>query len=237
MEKQMSESVVVSTVETIGHLYAALAKAQGEIVGAKKDSENPFFHSSYADLASVWDACRGPLTKNGLSIIQRPACRFIGEPVPYVWIAKGGEERHGVHQATEVQVLTTLAHSSGACVEGTISCVLADANPQEIGSAITYLRRYALQSIVGIAPEDDDAETTTTHESGGRAAKSSAGPRAAASAGEGSAPCPQCGKAARISNFPKAGKTHYCYSCKHAFEPGGGPANEPGAAEASELFK
>src|SRR6187399_1930743 len=55
---------------SIAALAAALAKAQTEIAPAAKDKENPFFHSRYADLASTWDACRGPLTRNGLAILQ-----------------------------------------------------------------------------------------------------------------------------------------------------------------------
>ena len=60
----------MQTSEQINELAAALAKAQGEITGALKDSANPFFKSKYADLASCWDACRGPLSRNGLSVIQ-----------------------------------------------------------------------------------------------------------------------------------------------------------------------
>ena len=56
--------------ETIGKLSEALAKAQGAMQNAVKDSSNPFFKSTYADLASVWDACRKPLSDNGLAIIQ-----------------------------------------------------------------------------------------------------------------------------------------------------------------------
>jgi hypothetical protein len=147
-----------------GKLAAALAKAQGEMAGAKKDSANPFFGSTYADLASVWDACRGPLSKNGLAIMQKPTCRFIGEPQPYSWKTKAGEERHGVHMATEVVVLTVLAHESGEREESAVSCILPDADPQAVGSAITYLRRYGLQAMVGIAPEDDDGEAANGRE-------------------------------------------------------------------------
>lgn len=53
-------------------LAAAMAKAQSEIKTALKDSKNPHFKSSYADLTSVWDACRAALTKNGISVIQIP---------------------------------------------------------------------------------------------------------------------------------------------------------------------
>ena len=56
--------------ESINELGAALSKAQGIIEGAKKDSNNPFFKSKYADLSSVWESCRLALSSNGLSIIQ-----------------------------------------------------------------------------------------------------------------------------------------------------------------------
>ena len=56
--------------ETIGALAAALAKAQSQISGAVKDAANPFFKSKYADLESVWQACRKPLTDNGLAVTQ-----------------------------------------------------------------------------------------------------------------------------------------------------------------------
>src|SRR3970282_214608 len=60
----------MSQSETIGKLADALAKEQRIMEGARKDSQTPFFKSSYADLASVWDACRKPLANNGLSVVQ-----------------------------------------------------------------------------------------------------------------------------------------------------------------------
>jgi len=65
--------------ESISELAKALAKAQASIKGAVKDSQNPFFKSSYADLESVWDACRKPLTDNGLSVVQIPVGGAGGE--------------------------------------------------------------------------------------------------------------------------------------------------------------
>ncbi len=56
--------------ESIAELAKALAKAQGEMKGALRDSQNPYFKSTYADLASVWDAIKEPFTKNGLSFVQ-----------------------------------------------------------------------------------------------------------------------------------------------------------------------
>jgi hypothetical protein len=148
--------------EQINELAKALSQAQAEIEGATKDSDNPFFRSKYADLASVWDACRTPLTKHGLAIVQSPEVAVSGQPEIYTWTAKSGEERAGIRAITEVAVVTKLTHESGQWMEGRVSVLIPDASPQPVGSAITYLRRYSLQSIAGVAPEDDDAEGATT---------------------------------------------------------------------------
>jgi hypothetical protein len=121
--------------ENINELAAALAKAQGEIVGALKDSKNPFFKSNYADLASCWDACRAQLSKNALAVIQTTRC----------------------HDG-QVYVVTTLTHSSGQWIRGELPVKAKDDGPQAQGSGITYARRYALAAIVGLAQIDDDAE-------------------------------------------------------------------------------
>jgi hypothetical protein len=120
---------------SLGALAGALAKAQGEIKGAAKDSENPFFKSRYADLASVWDACRKPLADNKLAVIQLPKADNDG-----------------------VTVTTILAHESGEWISEALTLPLKDQTPQAVGSALTYARRYGLSAVVGIAPEDDDAE-------------------------------------------------------------------------------
>lgn len=125
----------METSESINEIATALAKAQGEMGGAVKDAANPFFKSKYADLASVWDACRAPLSKNGLAVIQSPSA-----------------------EGSLVTVSTLLTHSSGQWMRGCISVAAKDDSPQAVGSAVTYLRRYSLQSFAGIAPEDDDGE-------------------------------------------------------------------------------
>jgi hypothetical protein len=103
--------------------------------GATKNSTNPHFRNAYPDLASVRDACIGPLSKNGIAVVQSP------------------EALDGV-----VSVETRLLHSSGQWMAGVLSCTMKDGSPQSVGSAITYLRRYALLSFAGIAPTDDDGE-------------------------------------------------------------------------------
>lgn len=125
--------------EPIGKIAAALAKAQSEIKGAKKDAENPFFKSTYADLASVWDACRDALSKNELSIAQ-PTDFLDGSMV----------------------LKTILMHSSGESITGILPIMVGEkATAQQVGSAITYARRYALAAMVGVAPEDDDGQSAS----------------------------------------------------------------------------
>jgi len=149
--------------EQINEIAAALAKAQGKIEGAIKAAENPGFKrgnsaSKYADLSSVWDACREHLAANGISVIQAP--RTEGDTVT---------------------VETLLAHSSGQWVRDALSAAAADTRPQAIGSAITYLRRYALASMVGVAPADDDGEAAEGRDTkaGRPAAPTNAGPKPA----------------------------------------------------------
>lgn len=127
--------------EQINEIAGALAKAQGAIRGAAKDSLNPHFKNRYADLASVWEACREQLAANGIAVVQAP----------------------GAEGAT-VSVETLLVHSSGQWFKDALSTLAADARAQSIGSAITYLRRYALAAMVGVAPEDDDGEAAEGRE-------------------------------------------------------------------------
>ena len=122
--------------QEMGALFAALAKAQGQMKGAIKDSANPFFKSKYADLSSVWEACREALAANGLSVVQFP-----------------------VSEGELVGVRTILGHASGQSLESVFWVKPKANDPQGLGSAITYLRRYALAAAVGVAPEDDDGES------------------------------------------------------------------------------
>lgn len=115
--------------ETIGKLTLALSKVQSQLRPAKENSKNPFFKSSYADLGSVWDSVRKLLADNELAIIQMP---------------------------TDVGGVTTiLSHSSGEYLAST--CYIpAKEDAHGVGSAISYARRYALASFVGVVTGDDD---------------------------------------------------------------------------------
>jgi hypothetical protein len=122
--------------ENINELMTALAKAQGKIQPAMKDKANPFFKSSYADLASVWTACRDALSENGLAVVQS-VC---------------------TNSERAMNLITTLGHSSGQWIKSEMPIISQKQDPQSLGSAITYFRRYSLAAMVGVAPEEDDGE-------------------------------------------------------------------------------
>ncbi len=124
---------------SIAKLADALCKAQASMKPAKKDAENPFFKSNYADLASVWEAVKEPLSTNGLSVAQMPM------PGP-----------EGV-----VRLRTVMMHTSGEWIGGDLDMKPVKNDPQSIGSCLTYARRYALSAITGVATEDDDANAAT----------------------------------------------------------------------------
>ena len=124
--------------ETIGKIAAALAKAQKAIKGAAKDSRNPHYASRYADLESITDACREPLADNGIAVVQSPSTPDAGL----------------------FGMTTMFLHAeSGEWILSDVLTVQAkDAGPQAAGSCTTYLRRYQLAAMAGVAPADDDAE-------------------------------------------------------------------------------
>jgi hypothetical protein len=127
----------------IAKIAAALCKAQAAMGGAKKDSTNPHFKNAYADLASIWEAVRKPLTDNGLAVVQFP--RTVGNGV---------------------EVETMLVHASGEYMRDVLWLPVLKMDAQGVGSAITYGRRYALMSVTGIAPIDDDGNAASEHKPG-----------------------------------------------------------------------
>lgn len=122
----------------------ALARAFARIEAAKKDSENPHYRNKYADLASVTEAVKGPLTAEGFSWPQTIAMEE-GLIVVTQWLRRKGQ-----------------------AIKSVLPMPIGDkATPQQIGSAITYARRYALSAMVGVAPDDDDGNAASSN-GGGR---------------------------------------------------------------------
>ena len=122
----------MKTSDNIEHLSTALAAAQGALKNPPKNKVNPHFKSRYVDLSDGLDAIRECLSKNGLAFIQ------------------------GTSISDGMIVLNTrITHKSGQWLESDYP-VGGFGRPQEMGSAMTYARRYALFSLVGVAGEDDD---------------------------------------------------------------------------------
>lgn len=119
----------------IDKIAAALAKAQGAIEHAEKGSTNNHFGKPYANLASVLDACRKPLSENGLALVQMPT-------IEKDWVLK-----------------TMLVHSSGQWFESTVPILASRQDAQGYGGGLTYARRYGITALVGVAQDDDDGET------------------------------------------------------------------------------
>lgn len=139
--------------ENISELVTALAKAQGAIENATKASVNPHFKSNYADLASIREAIRAPLSENGLSIVQG---------------------LRTVQGALEVE--TVLFHNSGQSIREVLTVPLGRPDPQSMGSAATYGRRYALMALLGLASEDDDGNAATAAANGSKRPPEPVGP-------------------------------------------------------------
>jgi len=115
--------------EQINELVKALVLAQAEFKLIKKDSLNPFYNKKYATLDSVIDSTGEALRKNGLVVIQT---------------------------MQDDSLVTTLAHTSGQWISGIAFLHAIKQDPQGMGSAITYQRRYGYSAIVQCAPSDED---------------------------------------------------------------------------------
>jgi len=129
--------------ESITNLVKALAAFQGKMTAVKKDATNPFYKSRYATLDTIWESIRKPLSENGLSVAQTMNLTPDNKSV----------------------LETTLYHTSGEWINGTQLVNPVKDDPQSLGSAISYARRYSLSAILGIvADEDDDANIATKPE-------------------------------------------------------------------------
>lgn len=124
--------------DSLANLAPAFAAAQAEIENATKNASNPHFKSKYADLAEIIETSRPVLAKHGLAVIQIPGYR---------------------DGAVMLDVM--LLHKSGEWIKGEAGSPLEKATAQSIGSATTYLRRYSLAALCGMAQEDDDGQAAS----------------------------------------------------------------------------
>jgi len=116
--------------ESIAKLTAALIAFHAKAVKVTKDGKNPHFGNRYASLSNIIDEIQGPLTECGLAIVQLP---------------KGDNELE-----------TILFHESGEYLSESYVMRPARNDPQGVGSAITYQRRYALGAILSLNIDEDD---------------------------------------------------------------------------------
>lgn len=128
--------------ESIANLAKALSQAQNEFEGAKTDSTNPHYRSKYADIHSIINATRAPLSKYELSLVQHP------------------EHENGVDY-----LMTILLHSSGEWIQSKAKMNPTKQDPQGIGAAITYFRRYCQAAMLNVAQEDDDGNSNRSDSS------------------------------------------------------------------------
>lgn len=126
--------------ENIGALAGALAKAQGQFRQPKKTRDvkvqtktGGSYTFKYAELDEILDCVRKPLSENGLAVMQLPT----------------------IHEGW-IEIKTLIVHDSGEWLSEVMSCRPEAMELQKLGGAITYLRRYSLQSILGLAADDDD---------------------------------------------------------------------------------
>lgn len=128
--------------ESIIKIAPALLAAQKKIGPAVKTGKNPFFHSNYSTLGDVMEACKEILNEHGIVVLQPVG---VGNSGSYVE--------------------TVLLHESGEYISDRMMLAVKSPNdPQALGSAISYARRYSLQSMCFIPSSDDDAESATPRE-------------------------------------------------------------------------
>ena len=120
--------------DSLDVLLPALLEFQKKIGAVAKDADNPFFKSRYASLKAVWDTVRPLLTKQGLIVSQFP---------------------------DDEGLTTILAHTSGQYISAYAKLANV-ADPQKQASSITYMRRYALSSVLGLVTEEDDDGNAAT---------------------------------------------------------------------------
>lgn len=128
--------------ETIANIAAAICAAQGVMPAVPKDSTNPHFKSKFASLDGIIERTKPVLAKHDLAIVQGAA----------------GESAPGT-----VTVEMLLLHKSGEWIMSQVVMPLAKNDPQGVGSAITYGRRYLVAAMLSLAADEDDDGNASSH--------------------------------------------------------------------------
>lgn len=128
-------------MEPVKSLTKALIAVQSKLKPVEKTKVNPYYKSSYADLQTIWDSCQKVLADNGFAVSQITCME------------------NGIFG-----LRTILLHESGERLDGFYILNPAKPNdPQALGSALTYSRRYALSAMLGIIADSDDDGNAASH--------------------------------------------------------------------------
>lgn len=139
----MEELPIFSTSQETDKLDAAIAKMQSQLAAAIKDKTNPYFNSSYADLANIWIAGRDAMKTSEVALTQWP-----------------------IHSSDERLHLVTRISHKGQWIMSRASLPVAKKDAHGYGSALTYLKRYALAAALGVAEIEDDDGNEAVNKSG-----------------------------------------------------------------------
>ena len=142
--------------DQLNEFALAMSKAQGKMKRAAKDCNNPFYKSKYADLSSVSDAIKEVFEENEIAVVQRTEDVVDRITVCTKLVHKSGQ---WVKSKNSISAFITekadkYDKSSNVMIQRPMNC-------QEIGSVITYFRRFQLAALAGVCPEDDDANNVS----------------------------------------------------------------------------
>lgn len=179
--------------ESVSKIALALVAVAQEIENPTKNAANPHFKSRYADLAEIINTSREVLAKHGLVVVQSP----------------GMEDG-------DCTVESLVLHNSGEWIQGVARSPLQKNDPQGVGSAITYLRRYSLAALLGLAQEDDDGNAGSAvgrdQRTGEKHAPHANGNGSAAKTGDPT--CPRCNSGVWDNRASKPSPRSPDYKCK-----------------------
>lgn len=159
------ESPVMRHTENLGQLAAALSQAQGEMPTVSHNrkarittKKGAVYEFTYADLAACWEACRAPLSKAKLAVMQWPE----------MYRKADGDGR----MRDRIRYVMMLVHESGEWIRGELPIVIPDAaTAQDLGILISYARRYLLWGLVGVTSEDDEEHVAKVAEDAAQSEK------------------------------------------------------------------
>jgi len=180
----------------VAALVAAIAKAQAAMPAATKTADNPHFKSKYADLGSVLECILPALNKEGCALMQFP----------------GWDHERGL-----VTMTTVISGHGGTITSTAASSLGRGSGPQAVGSAITYLRRYAAQSILSLPAADDDGNEAQLSGSIQRSTPSAPTPARTPAPPTDGPGCPECGGAMWDNRESRSGRQPD-YKCKKGRE-------------------